>query len=202
MRKAVKIILIVLGVVVIGVGIVMSVFMFRYARLNTADFGPGSMMGNDRWNTNDFGPGSMMGNDDRDDDRHNWMHNEFSSGLFGRMNDRMSRDFNDDCGIDRMGGGTPNSSTECGSTSSGMHGMDNLSSSGLYNQDPLTLAQAQDAVEKYIATLNNDDLKLAEVMIFDNQAYAEIVEKSTGIGAMEVLVDPATLNVFPEYGLT
>ena len=81
-----------------------------------------------------------------------------------------------------------------------MHGMDNLSSSGLYNQDPLTLAQAQDAVEKYIATLNNDDLKLAEVMIFDNQAYAEIVEKSTGIGAMEVLVDPATLNVFPEYG--
>ena len=98
MRKAVKIILIVLGVVVIGVGIVMSVFMFRYARLNTADFGPGSMMGNDRWNTNDFGPGSMMGNDDRDDDRHNWMHNEFSSGLFGRMNDRMSRDFNDDCG--------------------------------------------------------------------------------------------------------
>jgi hypothetical protein len=37
-------------------------------------------------------------------------------------------------------------------------------------------------------------------MIFDNQAYAEVKEKSTGIGAMELLVDPVTLAVFPEYG--
>jgi hypothetical protein len=37
-------------------------------------------------------------------------------------------------------------------------------------------------------------------MIFNNNAYARIVEKSTGIGAMELLVDPTTLSVFPEYG--
>ena len=37
-------------------------------------------------------------------------------------------------------------------------------------------------------------------MIFDNNAYARITEKSTGIGAMELLVDPASLVVFPEYG--
>jgi hypothetical protein len=38
-------------------------------------------------------------------------------------------------------------------------------------------------------------------MIFDNNANARITEKSTGIGAMELLVDPATPSVvFPEYG--
>jgi hypothetical protein len=37
-------------------------------------------------------------------------------------------------------------------------------------------------------------------MIFDNNAYARITEKSTGIGAMELLVDPSNLSVFPEYG--
>ena len=37
-------------------------------------------------------------------------------------------------------------------------------------------------------------------MIFDNHAYARVVEISTGIGAMELLVDPATLSVYPEYG--
>jgi len=47
---------------------------------------------------------------------------------------------------------------------------------------------------------NNPDLEIGEIMMFDNQAYAEILEKSTGIGAMEVLVDPATRTVYPEYG--
>ena len=37
-------------------------------------------------------------------------------------------------------------------------------------------------------------------MIFDNHAYAQIIEKDTGIGAMEVLVDPRTLAVSPEHG--
>jgi hypothetical protein len=41
---------------------------------------------------------------------------------------------------------------------------------------------------------------LAEVMVFDRNAYAVVVEKSTGMGAMELLVDPSTLAVFPEYG--
>jgi hypothetical protein len=206
MSKAVKITLIVLGVAVIGAGIVMGGMMFRYARLNTTSFGPGSMMGNDRWDNKDFGPGSMMGSDECDDgDMHQWARSDFGPGSFGRMNDRMHRDFDRDCGyaqgrFNRMGGGITDQYPGCGSAASGMHGMGSLSSSGLINQEPLTLTQAQDAVEAYIATLANDDLELAEVMIFDNHAYAEIVEKSTGIGAMEVLVDPVTLDVFPEYG--
>jgi len=37
-------------------------------------------------------------------------------------------------------------------------------------------------------------------MIFDNHAYAQVIEEDTGIGAMEVLVDPLTLNIYPEFG--
>ena len=64
----------------------------------------------------------------------------------------------------------------------------------------LGVDQARQAVEGYLANLNNDDLQIAEIMVFDNNAYARITEKSTGIGAMELLVDPATLEVYPEYG--
>jgi len=78
--------------------------------------------------------------------------------------------------------------------------MGDNSSSGLNSVEPLTIHQAQAAIESYLQQYNDPDLEIKEVMIFDNQAYAEIVEKSTGIGAMELLVDPVTLVVFPEYG--
>ncbi|KPL90878.1 hypothetical protein ADN01_01770 [Levilinea saccharolytica] len=68
------------------------------------------------------------------------------------------------------------------------------------NVKPLTVDKAKQAVEDYLQNLNNSDLELKEIMIFNNNAYARIVEKSTGIGAMELLVDPTTLSVFPEYG--
>jgi hypothetical protein len=65
---------------------------------------------------------------------------------------------------------------------------------------PLSLAEATDILNAYLADLNNSNLELADVMIFDNQAYAQIVEKDSGIGVMEVLVDPATKIVYPEMG--
>jgi hypothetical protein len=65
---------------------------------------------------------------------------------------------------------------------------------------PITVEQAKQAVEGYLARLNNPDLVLSEVMVFDNNAYARITEKTTGISAMELLVDPASLTVFPEQG--
>ena len=72
------------------------------------------------------------------------------------------------------------------------------------NQNPsgkiLSLDEARSAFEGYLSGLSNDDLEIAEVMVFDQNAYAVIVEKSSGIGAMELLVDPDTLTVFPEYG--
>ncbi len=65
---------------------------------------------------------------------------------------------------------------------------------------PLTVEQAQAAAEKYLASLNNADLKVAEIMIFDNNAYVAVKESSTGIGAFELLVDPVSQVAYPEHG--
>ena len=70
----------------------------------------------------------------------------------------------------------------------------------LGTSEPLSLEEAETAVKDYLEALSNNDLTVHEIMIFDNHAYAEIVEQSTGIGAMEVLVDPVTLAVYPEHG--
>ena len=68
------------------------------------------------------------------------------------------------------------------------------------NATPLTLDQAAQSVNQYLAKLGNSDLKLAEVMQFDNGFYAEIKEKSTGLHAFEILIDPYTGAVYPEPG--
>ncbi len=65
---------------------------------------------------------------------------------------------------------------------------------------PLSVDDARQAVESYLASFGNDDLEIKEIMAFDNNAYAIITEKSTGVGAFELLVDPVTKAVFPEYG--
>jgi hypothetical protein len=83
----------------------------------------------------------------------------------------------------------------CGSGMMGYFGND-----GNTTVEPISMDQAKQAFEDYLIRLNNSDLELKEIMIFDNNAYARIVEKSTGIGAMELLMDPASLSVFPEYG--
>ncbi len=66
--------------------------------------------------------------------------------------------------------------------------------------EPLGLNEATSAVEEYIVMNGDSNLVVGEVMVFDNHAYAQIVEENSGIGAMEVLVDPATLSVYPEMG--
>jgi hypothetical protein len=68
------------------------------------------------------------------------------------------------------------------------------------NLTPLTVDQAKAAAEKYLANLDNSDLQIAEVMIFDNNAYVVVKESDTGLGAFELLVDPTTQIAYPEYG--
>ena len=69
------------------------------------------------------------------------------------------------------------------------------------SQDVLTIEEAESAVDSYLQAYDSsNDLEIGEIMIFDNQAYAQIVEKITGIGAFEVLVDPGTMNVYYEQG--
>lgn len=104
-----------------------------------------------------------------------------------------------------MGGefpGEPESGFE-GYYGPGMMGrgmMGGFAGSGLASADPLSIEQAEAAVEEYLDQFSDPNLEIAEIMIFDNHAYVEIVEKDTGIGAMEVLVDPLNLTVYPEPG--
>jgi hypothetical protein len=70
----------------------------------------------------------------------------------------------------------------------------------LYGVEPLSVEEARQAVESYLSSFGNDDLAIEEIMTFDNNAYAIIVEQSTGVGSFELLVDPVTQAVYPEYG--
>jgi len=95
-----------------------------------------------------------------------------------------------------MGGGMMGS----GAYGPGMMGGGMMGSSALFGVEPLTLEQAREALTDYLAARGDENLQLGELMIFDNHAYAEIVEADSGIGAMELLVDPVTLAVYPEHG--
>jgi len=66
--------------------------------------------------------------------------------------------------------------------------------------DPLTVDETREAVASYLDSIQTGGLVLEEIMIFDNHAYAIVVEERTGIGAFELLVDPATGAVYPEHG--
>jgi hypothetical protein len=82
-------------------------------------------------------------------------------------------------------------------------GMMGLGFGGSRQVDPLSVEDAKAAVETYLARLGNPpqaDLAAGEVMVFSNHAYGQVVEKSTGAGAFEVLVDPVTRAVTPEPG--
>ena len=64
----------------------------------------------------------------------------------------------------------------------------------------IDIHDAQSAVEAYVKDLGSDDLEIAELMEFENNFYAIVRERDTGIGAMELLVDKATAAVGPEMG--
>jgi hypothetical protein len=64
----------------------------------------------------------------------------------------------------------------------------------------LTLDEAIESVERYLAAYGNADLSVAEVMEFTGNFYAQVEEQSTGIHAFELLVNPYTGVVYPEPG--
>lgn len=99
-------------------------------------------------------------------------------------------------GPNMMGGngGMMNGGTGMGPNMMGGYGYNTT------NVTPLTVDQAKAAAENYLATLNNSDLEIAEIMIFDNNGYVVVKETSTGIGAFELLVDPTSQIAYPEHG--
>ncbi len=65
---------------------------------------------------------------------------------------------------------------------------------------PIALDQAIKNVQSYVDQTGNKDLAIDEVMEFQDNFYAIVKEKSTGLGAFEVLVDKSTGSVYPEMG--
>ena len=64
-----------------------------------------------------------------------------------------------------------------------------------------TAVQVQQAVVTYLAGYyNNPDLAVVELMEFEQNFYAQVAEKFTEINACELLIDPYTGAVQPEYG--
>ncbi|MFO7539833.1 MAG: hypothetical protein R6X32_17485 [Chloroflexota bacterium] len=129
-------------------------------------------------NAQDTQPGWMMGN---------W-NNQVSPDMMGSWEGQY--------GPNMMGGGQYDGMMMGGQYGSGMMG----SYDAYADVEPLSIAEAETAVTNYLATLNDENLSLGEIMIFDNNAYAQIMNSETGQGAFEVLVDPTTRNVFPEPG--
>lgn len=70
---------------------------------------------------------------------------------------------------------------------------------GTPGQQVQTLDQARQRVQAYLEALANPDLTIEEVLEFQNQFYVVVKEKSTGLGAFELLVSRAGA-VFPEPG--
>ena len=64
----------------------------------------------------------------------------------------------------------------------------------------LTLDEATEVVESYVAAYGDSDLAVTEVMEFTGNFYAQVEEQSTGIHAFELLVNPYTGSVHPEPG--
>lgn len=148
--------------------------------IGAALFLSGVAYGRMGWGTLGYGPGGMMGN--------------IRSNAFNQPGREQ-----DPYGYGMMGNGTIiGGMMGGGMMNNGMMG--GSGSPSLYGVKPLSIEAAETAVESYLSSLGNSDLALDEVMIFDNQAYARVVEKSTQVGAFEVLVDPVTLAVSPEPG--
>ena len=65
--------------------------------------------------------------------------------------------------------------------------------------EQITIDEAAEAVERYLSAYGQG-LALAEVMEFAWNFYAEVKEETTGIHAMELLIDKYTGQVYPEMG--
>ncbi len=64
----------------------------------------------------------------------------------------------------------------------------------------LSIDKAHGIAERYLNSIDDQDLAIAEVMEFEKNFYVVYNEMSTRIGAFEMLIDKETGRIFPEYG--
>jgi hypothetical protein len=62
------------------------------------------------------------------------------------------------------------------------------------------MENAVQSAQDYLKSYGNQDLTLDEVMEFQYNYYALVKEKSTGLGAFELLIDKYTGSTYPEMG--
>ncbi len=79
-------------------------------------------------------------------------------------------------------------------------GLLGLPALGVFQSRSYDIGQALEIAERYLASQNNPDLAIREIMEFEQNYYVIYYEKSTGIGAFEMLIDKGTGRIFPEYG--
>ncbi|MBI4317489.1 MAG: hypothetical protein HY675_03285 [Chloroflexi bacterium] len=65
---------------------------------------------------------------------------------------------------------------------------------------PISLDQATEAIQDYLAARGDSDLQPTEVMEFERNFYAEVEERGTGVHAFELIVNKYTGAVSPEMG--
>ena len=85
-----------------------------------------------------------------------------------------------------------------------MGGMNGPGMMGGYNANPtgprITIDQATQIAETYLTSTGNPNLAIDEIMEFQDNFYVLYYEKNTGVRAFEMLIDPYTGRIFPEYG--
>ncbi len=87
----------------------------------------------------------------------------------------------------------------------GFGGMMNMMGTSWFSNEGTSLEsysfkEVKERTENYLGENNLEDLQIVEIMEFSENFYIEIIEKDTNIGAMELLLDKSTGNIFPEYG--
>lgn len=68
------------------------------------------------------------------------------------------------------------------------------------NGSLVSLEQAKDIANRYLASQNNPDIELADLEEWEFNFYVEYKEKSTGTKAFQILTDKYTGMMFPEMG--
>lgn len=79
-------------------------------------------------------------------------------------------------------------------------GMMYAKEAGPISGERLSAEALNERVEAYILSLD-PNLRIADVFVFeDTETYYSILEENTGRGALELLVNPVTGAIMPEYG--
>jgi hypothetical protein len=87
-----------------------------------------------------------------------------------------------------------------GTNYSGRGMMQSGDSDQIYTGEKMGIEALEERVESYLDQYANN-LVISDIFVFeDSDYYFSIMEEDTGLGAMELLVNPYTGDVYPEFG--